>query len=54
MGRIGRQISSSQIIILGFAAAILTGSLLLILPWATQDGQGAPFSSLAGLPPTRW
>ena len=44
MGRIGRQISSSQIIILGFAAAILTGSLLLILPWATQDGQGAPFS----------
>ena len=44
MGRIGRQIPSSQIIILGFAAAILTGSLLLILPWATQDGQGAPFS----------
>lgn len=44
MGRIGRQISSSQIIILGFAAAILIGSLLLILPWATRDGQGAPFS----------
>lgn len=44
MGRIGRQISSSQIIILGFAAAILIGSLLLTLPWATRDGQGAPFS----------
>lgn len=44
MGRIGKQISSSQIIILGFAAAILLGSLLLMLPWATRDGQGAPFS----------
>ena len=39
-----RRLSSSQIIILGFAAAILMGSLLLMLPFATQDGQGAPFS----------
>lgn len=50
MGRIGRQISSSQIIILGFAAAILIGSLLLILPWATRDGQGALFPTRCSLP----
>ena len=36
--------SSSQVILLGFAAVILLGSLLLMLPISTQDGQGAPFS----------
>ena len=39
-----RRLSSSQVIILGFAAIILMGSLLLTLPIATQDGQGAIFS----------
>lgn len=39
-----KKISSSQIIILGFAAIILIGSLLLMLPPATQDGKGAVFS----------
>ncbi len=38
-----RQLSSAQIIILGFAAVILLGSLLLTLPVATRDGQGASF-----------
>ena len=38
-----RHFSSAQIISLGFAAAILLGSLLLMLPFATRDGQGAPF-----------
>ena len=37
-------LSSSQIIIFGFAAIILLGSILLMLPIATQDGQGAVFS----------
>lgn len=40
----GKQLSSSQIIVLGFAAAILTGTLLLTLPFSTQDGQGAAFA----------
>ena len=44
MGNFIRRLSSSQIIILGFAAAILLGCLLLMLPFATVDGQGAPFS----------
>ena len=44
MIRIGKQLSSSQIIILGFAALILIGSLLLMLPISTQDGSGAIFS----------
>ncbi len=35
--------SSAQIISLGFAAVILLGSLLLMLPLATRDGQGVPF-----------
>lgn len=41
MGRIKKRLSSSQIIILGFAAAILLGSLLLMLPVSTRDGRGA-------------
>ena len=44
MGNFIRRLSSSQIIILGFAAAILLGCLLLMLPFATMDGQGAPFA----------
>ena len=44
MGNFIRRLSSSQIIILGFAAAILLGCLLLMLPFATVDGRGAPFS----------
>ena len=39
-----KSFSSPQIIILGFGAAILLGSLLLMLPFATRDGLGAPFS----------
>lgn len=39
-----RRLSSSQIIILGFAAVILLGSLLLMLPFSTVHGQGAPFA----------
>ncbi len=38
-----KHLSSSQIIILGFMAVIFLGSLLLMLPIATQDGQGAVF-----------
>lgn len=44
MGRFRKQFSSSQIIILGFAGVILLGCLLLMLPFATQDGKGAVFS----------
>ena len=44
MGQIGKRLSSSQIIILGFAAVILFGSLLLMLPFATKDGHGAVFT----------
>lgn len=44
MKRMHRYLSSSQIIILGFAAVILIGSLLLMLPFATQNGQGADFT----------
>ena len=43
MKRPNRHFTSSQIIILGFAAAILLGSLLLMLPVSTRDGQGASF-----------
>ena len=39
-----RRLSSSRIIILGYAAAILLGSLLLMLPISTRDGRGAVFS----------
>ena len=41
--RTRRHLSSFQIIIMGFAAAILVGSLLLMLPIATIDRQGACF-----------
>ncbi len=44
MGRMRRNLSSSQVIIMGFAAVILLGSLLLMLPFATRGGQGACFT----------
>ena len=44
MVKIQKQLSTSQIIILGFATMILLGSLLLMLPVSTADGQGTPFS----------
>lgn len=37
------QLSTSQIILIGFALAILVGTLLLTLPFATSDGKGASF-----------
>lgn len=43
MGEVKRKISSSQIIILGFAGLILLGSLLLMLPVCTADREGARF-----------
>ncbi len=39
-----RQWSSSQIILLGFAALILTGTLLLMLPVSSQSGQWTSFT----------
>lgn len=44
MKGIKKHLSSAQIIILGFAAVILIGSLLLMLPVSTQDGKGAIFT----------
>ena len=38
-----RKLSSSQIILFGFAGAILIGTLLLMLPFATNSGQNASF-----------
>ncbi len=39
-----KKLSSAQIIILGFAGVILTGSLLLMLPISSQAGVVTPFS----------
>ena len=39
-----KHITSFQIIILGFLSVIILGSMLLMLPFATQDGKGAVFS----------
>lgn len=44
MGGFEKRLSSSQIIILGFAGLILLGSFLLMLPFATKDGLGASFA----------
>lgn len=41
-----RHITSFQIIILGFLSVILLGSLFLMLPIATKDGQITHFSSI--------
>lgn len=38
-----RRLTSFQIIILLFAAVILAGALLLMLPFASQSGRGTPF-----------
>lgn len=38
-----RHVSSFQVIILGFMMVILLGSLCLMLPFATRNGQGASF-----------
>lgn len=38
-----RRIAPGHIIIAGFCGMILVGTLLLMLPWATRDGQGASF-----------
>ncbi len=43
MRRKEKKLTASQIITLGFAGVILLGSLLLMLPAATQDGKGAGF-----------
>lgn len=39
-----KHITSFQIIILGFLSLIILGSILLMLPFSTQDGKGAVFS----------
>lgn len=39
-----KKLTSSQVIILGFAGVILLGTLLLMLPFSTGDGEGASFS----------
>lgn len=39
-----KHITSFQLIILGFLSLIILGSLLLMLPVATRDGEGATFS----------
>ena len=38
-----RKLSSSQIILFGFAGVILVGTLRLLLPFATRNGQSASF-----------
>lgn len=38
-----KRLTSFQIIILGFLLVILTGTILLMLPFATRDGHGARF-----------
>ena len=41
--RLNRYINSFHIILLGFLAVILLGSILLMLPFSTLDGKGADF-----------
>lgn len=41
---IHKHVTSFQIIILGFLSLIVLGSLLLMLPFATRDGEGAAFA----------
>lgn len=43
MKTILKRLTSAQIIALGFAGAILTGTLLLLLPFATRSGECAGF-----------
>lgn len=44
MGIMKKKMSGAQMIILGFAAVILLGSVLLMLPVSTRDARGASFS----------
>ena len=44
MFAVSKRLSSSQLILIGFAAVIVTGGILLTLPFATQDGLGASFA----------
>ena len=41
---IHKHVTAFQIIILGFLSLIILGSLLLMLPFATRDGEGAAFA----------
>ena len=43
MGKLECKLSSSQMIILGFAAVILLGALLLMLPVSSKSGEITPF-----------
>ncbi|MDO4531951.1 MAG: potassium transporter TrkG, partial [Bacillota bacterium] len=43
MGITKKRLSSSQMIILGFAAVILLGALLLMLPVSSKSGEITPF-----------
>ncbi|MDA8222055.1 TrkH family potassium uptake protein [Desulfosporosinus sp.] len=43
MNALGKIMSPSRVLVLGFAVLILFGALLLTLPQATQDGLGLPF-----------
>lgn len=43
MAGVKPRLSAAQIIIISFAAAVLLGSLILMLPFATRDGQSVSF-----------
>ena len=43
MNTLGKLMTPSRVLVLGFAMVILFGALLLTLPQATQDGLGLPF-----------
>lgn len=47
MNTLGKMMTPSRVLVLGFAVAILFGALLLTLPQATQDGLGLPFLNAA-------
>ena len=47
MNTLGKMMTPSRVLVLGFAIVILFGALLLTLPQATQDGLGLPFLNAA-------
>ncbi|MFZ3130743.1 MAG: TrkH family potassium uptake protein [Desulfosporosinus sp.] len=47
MNTLGKMMTPSRVLVLGFAAVILFGALLLTLPQATLDGLGLPFLNAA-------
>jgi len=47
LNALGKIMSPSRVLVLGFAVLILFGALLLTLPQATQDGLGLPFLNAA-------